>query len=158
MVITKSALSVGIDNKFVHQVIHYSGAYSSLYFAQEGGGAGRDGRSCTSLVLTKKPNQALRPSAKLGDMQAYLFTQGCRRVVLESFLDGKHGDYCNDGEELCDLCLKYKGEGTSALSKMSWKVQIPALMSKRSKQELVHNHSCEKLHSLTVLCSLKDQL
>lgn len=102
-----TAFGCGVDNAKFRLVVHLHGSFSLLDFAQESGRAGRDGSPCTSLVLRqsgRRPMQAQRKA--FGKFINFLDTNICRRVILESFMDGQNRYRCSPGEAQFDICLK----------------------------------------------------
>lgn len=96
IVVTTSALSMGMNLGNITHVFHYCGYYSISDYAQESGRGGRLGSSCISRIFVNE-NEA-------GEDEYLRNDSVCRRYLLQQHMDG-HGTHCfwKKGE-LCDIC------------------------------------------------------
>lgn len=110
-----NALGLGIDAPAIRGVFHVGKVRKVRDYAQESGRAGRDGFACESIVL-----QGVRYDERTGavvqqdrgrwgmeeEMQEFVDTESCRRIVLDRVLDGRMDrSACEEGEEACDNCV-----------------------------------------------------
>ena len=98
VIVATNALGLGVDIPDVELVIHAGSPRRLIDFAQESGRCGRDGRSSKSVVLF------LHTNALEGNMISFLEAKACRRILLDSVMDGIKRSCCSDDEILCDIC------------------------------------------------------
>ena len=127
ILLTTSALALGLDISNIRVVIHLGKQSSFVGFSQESGRAGRDGRQAHSLWLhqghdvdvgrIRYAEKYHENSANQMDFQGfkaidsanmvrYARARGCRRELLNRTFDSLAGRPCaaNLGDQLCDLC------------------------------------------------------
>lgn len=119
VVVATSALGMGVDIPDVRCVVHVDWPFSMLDYAQESGRAGRDGLRSEAILIVQDGRQRVdnkQPGAKQAEAEQALVreyvegsngTAGCRREVLDRYLDGRQDRTgCRDGgsEEMCDVC------------------------------------------------------
>ncbi|KAM6513757.1 hypothetical protein FALCPG4_014975 [Fusarium falciforme] len=108
VIIATNALGLGIDVPDIRVVMHVEMPFEMADYAQQSGRAGRDGKQSEAIVVrVAVEGQARRPTGFGGYGSAEDFVSGrvCRRVVLDSEMDGRvDRDSCEEGEEWCDVC------------------------------------------------------
>ncbi|KAL6408075.1 hypothetical protein AUP68_08448 [Ilyonectria robusta] len=109
VIVATNALGLGIDIPDIRVVMHLEMPFEMADYAQQSGHAGRDGDRSEAIVIRaemggQKPRRAkLRPKELSTD--DYISGKVCRRVVLDSVMDGRESrSGCEEGEEFCDLC------------------------------------------------------
>lgn len=96
-----SALGLGLDISSVRVIIHLGLIGSLRHYSQESGRAGRGGDISEAIFLIKDKAKPFSDP----DLQAYIDTDRCRRVILDSVIDGiKDREKCGENEEKCDIC------------------------------------------------------
>ncbi|KAJ3453241.1 hypothetical protein MRS44_018896 [Fusarium solani] len=116
VIVATNALGLGIDVPDIRAVVHIEMPRTMADYAQQSGRAGRDGQRSEAIVIRLDAQGASRRQRPLVAGEAALedYTSGdvCRRVVLDSVMDGRRDRVaCEDGEELCDVCQGRAGEG-----------------------------------------------
>lgn len=117
-----TSLGTGLDYPCVRLVLHVDAPYGLVDFAQESGRAGRDGQVSTSVILLskekEKKKEAENEESSTPDEQAlreFLISRGCRRRIMDEYMDGCMGRACMTHEAACDRCLR--GEAASEAEK-----------------------------------------
>ncbi len=125
VLVTTNALGMGIDIPDIRLVVHVGNPFSLIEYAQQSGRAGRDGASCSAVILV---NAAAVPARAPGrtsfEQQAlsqFLMKTSadtpCRRVTLNHYLDGpSERKGCRDHEMRCDVCRRGCTKARTALS------------------------------------------
>jgi superfamily II DNA helicase RecQ len=105
-ILATSALGCGLDIPDIRYVIHVGCPGSLCDFAQESGRAGRDGQKSFSILLNIA---SMNFKVDDNDIREYIGNSKCRRIVLDSVLDGNvERKGCGADEELCDICSNQK--------------------------------------------------
>jgi len=117
-----SVLGIDIDIPDIRSVIYVGQPRNILDYAQESGRAGRDGQRSETIIVQAEGRTVGReirpfwiqdtPGAEYTHMVVYMeaAVRGCRRVVLDGYLDGAMDGYqrqrCGDRviESMCDGC------------------------------------------------------
>jgi superfamily II DNA helicase RecQ len=107
-----TGLAHGLDSARIQAVIIVSDLFGLINVYQAGGRAGRDGRPAVMVFMRigqeplSKPKDD-RDAEGAGELQAWVDTPQCRRIILSEFLDG-FKKTCADvpSAELCDVCGK----------------------------------------------------
>ncbi|KAL4732889.1 P-loop containing nucleoside triphosphate hydrolase protein [Aspergillus similis] len=117
-----NALGMGVDIPDIRVIFHMGVPRMLLDYAQESGRAGRDGQASEAIIIQphgmegnsdmerhrEEDNQDKKKEEEL--VQRYMAGGGCRRVVLDGYLDGIVDGYqwqqCRDvrAEPACDQC------------------------------------------------------
>lgn len=105
IVVSTSALGMGIDAKAFHSVILFGAQTNCSDFIQEIGRVGRDNMPSVALILYNRYHQRLADEA----IKKILMTKQCRRVsLLENFLEDKDLQEIKDvsvgRHTCCDNC------------------------------------------------------
>jgi superfamily II DNA helicase RecQ len=100
VVAATSALGVGVDLPCVRRVIHAGEPRDMVDYAQESGRAGRDGTRAEAVIVQGPGAFASRDEVMMRYLKA-----GCRRAVLDEYLDGRKRTSCAVDEAPCDGCL-----------------------------------------------------
>ncbi|KAH1416812.1 hypothetical protein KXX32_009757 [Aspergillus fumigatus] len=115
-----SALGMGVDIPNIRSIIHIGTPRTLLDYAQESGQAGRDGQRSEAIIIQPAgwdapapwiegvaPEDQERVAGYIGVVEGV----GCRRVVLDQYLDrvvdGYQQQYCQDTdarEQACNRC------------------------------------------------------
>lgn len=99
VLVATNAFGLGVDIPDIVLTIHADEPDTLLDFAQMSGRGGRDGRPCTAILLTGRTAYADER------MQRYLSARECRRIGLDTYLDGSGmRTSCVAGEAPCDWC------------------------------------------------------
>ena len=109
-----NALGLGIDAPTIRVVIHVGRLRKVRDYAQESGRAGRDGLKSEAIIVrgVRYDQRGRMREGGWGrgveeDMQEFITTQGCRRVVLDREMDGREDRVgCEEEEEQCDGCRR----------------------------------------------------
>jgi superfamily II DNA helicase RecQ len=115
VIVATSALGMGVDILDVRCIIHIDWPFTILDYAQESGRAGWDGLRSEAILFVQDGNQ--RTDDKETEAERQLVREyveggesgvaGCRREVLDGYLDGREdwaGCREEDNEEMCDVC------------------------------------------------------
>ena len=121
VVVATNASGMGVDIPDIRIVVHVDAPDSLRDYAQESGRAGRDGLTSQGIILSKPnvgekeaqeqedTNMFLRWSMRLPgrrEMQAFVRGKGCRRLVMDRYLDGDEGRKRCEEEVACDVCQR----------------------------------------------------
>lgn len=146
-----NALGLGVDAPSVRVIIHVGKVRKIRDYAQESGRAGRDGLACESIVLQgvryDKTGTAVQQDRSTWgmerEMQEFIDTARCRRVVLDRVFDGyidRQG--CEEGEEACDNCtqastvaLTWEGAKETAVTEASLVEAIEEVYATKKTEE-----------------------
>ena len=137
-----SGLGTGVDIEGIVAVVHMEAPYGLVDFVQQTGRGGRRaGEVVESVVVVggqgKGPGQG-RPvrdgfveEVNTGRMEEFMQTEGCRREVLSSFMDGVAGETCGEvegGAEACDRCSAAAGavERDGDRGQQGWWTEVEA--------------------------------
>jgi RecQ family ATP-dependent DNA helicase len=109
VIVATNALGLGIDVPDIRVVIHVDMPVKMEDYGQQSGRAGRDGQASEAIVLRIDTGvQQWRNNVLViedGTTDDYISGRTCRRVVLDSIMDGRADRYsCETGEEQCDIC------------------------------------------------------
>ena len=110
IIVATNALGLGIDVPDIRVVIHVGVVWRLKDYGQESGRAGRDGQSSEAIIMMPtrdgRPTE-VAPKNEKGwvDIQEFISSGLCRRVVLDQVMDGRMDrEMCEEGEEVCDVC------------------------------------------------------
>jgi hypothetical protein len=120
VVVATSALGMGVDIPDVRCIIHIDWPFTMLEYAQESGRAGRDGLRSEAILIVQDGHQRTDDNATEAErrlVREYVEggesgVAGCRRGVLDRYLDGREdraGCREEDNEEMCDVCRGIDG-------------------------------------------------
>jgi superfamily II DNA helicase RecQ len=115
VIVATNALGLGIDVPDIRAVVHVEMPFRMADYAQQSGRAGRDGQRSEAIVIrldaqgsSKRPRPLVAEHAAT---DSYIRGDVCRRVILDSVMDGRNDrEGCEDGEEVCDVCQQQAGE------------------------------------------------
>jgi superfamily II DNA helicase RecQ len=106
VMIATTALGCGLDVGDVRLVIYAGMPHTLSEFVQGTGRAGRDGHLSYSVLLANTDIK-LKCSHKAEGINAFVNTTGCRRSVLDFYMDGKERtNGCQIDEMHCDICRR----------------------------------------------------
>ncbi|RMI97529.1 hypothetical protein CDV36_016209 [Fusarium kuroshium] len=111
VIVATNALGLGIDVPDIRAVVHIEMPRTMADYAQQSGRAGRDGQRSEAIVIRLDAQGSSRRQRPLiageAALEDYISGGVCRRVVLDSVMDGRSDRVaCEDGEELCDVCQR----------------------------------------------------
>jgi superfamily II DNA helicase RecQ/uncharacterized C2H2 Zn-finger protein len=113
VIVATSALGMGVDIPDIRCIVHVDRPRTLLDYAQESGRAGRDGVRSEAVIIEeeregigKEEGQTEEERRLVGlYMEGESGVEGCRRVALDAYLDGREDRVrCGVGEEFCDIC------------------------------------------------------
>ncbi|PKX88401.1 uncharacterized protein P174DRAFT_426094 [Aspergillus novofumigatus IBT 16806] len=120
MIAATSTLGMGVDIPNIYSIIHIRTPRTLLDYAQESGQAGRDGQRSEAIIIQPARWDAPAPwmegvahedQERVAEYMGVVEGIGCRRVVLDQYLDGVvdryQQRYCQDAdprEQICDGC------------------------------------------------------
>ncbi|KAL1640735.1 hypothetical protein SLS61_010230 [Didymella pomorum] len=121
VIVATSALGMGVDIPDVRCIIHIDWPFTMLDYAQESGRAGRDGLRSEAVLIVQDGKQRTDDNETEAERQLvreYVEgdgsgAAGCRREVLDGYLDGRKdraGCREEDNEEMCDVCRGIDGQ------------------------------------------------
>lgn len=107
-----NALGLGIDAPSIRVIIHIGVPSNLRDYAQESGRAGRDGQASQAIIMRSttlvRGQKVLEKGWNIqASMLGYIEGSQCRRVCLDTFLDGQtERAKCQEGEAACDICAR----------------------------------------------------
>lgn len=113
VIVATSALGMGVDIPDIRCIIHVDRPRTLLDYAQESGRAGRDGLRSEAVVIEEEIGRVRKEEEQFKEEQQLVGlyiegeggVEGCRRVILDRYLDGRQDRVrCEEEEELCDSC------------------------------------------------------
>ena len=105
LMVATSALGMGIDIPDIRVIWHVDQPRTLLDYAQESGRAGRDGLKSEAIIIRGWGGGDYGEKREEVELVERLINaEGCRREVLEEYLDGLSGQTCDEGDEKCDGC------------------------------------------------------
>ena len=154
VIVATSALGMGVDIPDVRCIVHVDWPFSMLDYAQESGRAGRDNLRSEAILIVQKGQQRVNNVQQELDqslVREYIQGKGdivgCRRVVLDGYLDGEKsriGCKENEGEQMCDVCsgihtnmLEGAEEGTERASDEESNEEMDMMQGKRQEMRQV---------------------
>ena len=122
-IVATNAFGVGINIPNVRCVIHVEVPASLRDYSQESGRAGRDGQDSEAIIIAPRTFRApgwteWQAGTREGHeaMQQYFTGTGCRRAVLDAYLDSYHRPGgCVGDEARCDQCMAPPRPPTTSL-------------------------------------------
>jgi superfamily II DNA helicase RecQ len=114
VIVATNALGLGIDVPDIRAVVHVEMPFRMADYAQQSGRAGRDGQRSEAIVIRlDAQGSSTRPRPLIAEHAAadsYIRGDVCRRVILDSVMDGRNNrEGCEEGEEICDICQQLVG-------------------------------------------------
>ncbi|KAF4449200.1 hypothetical protein F53441_7482 [Fusarium austroafricanum] len=115
VIVATNALGLGINVPNIRAVIHVEMPHTMADYAQQSGRAGRDGQRSEAIVIRLNAQSSSRRPlpliSKHAAIDGYISGDVCRRVVLDSIMDGRQDrEGCVDREEICDVCQRQVNE------------------------------------------------
>lgn len=120
VIVATSALGMGVDIPDVRCIVHIDWPFTMLEYAQESGRAGRDGLRSEAILIVQEGQQRAddgQTEAEKALVRRFVGGEsgiaGCRREVLDGYLDGRKdrvGCSEEDDEEMCDVCRGIDGQ------------------------------------------------
>jgi superfamily II DNA helicase RecQ len=105
VMVATNALGMGINIPDIRVIWHVDRPRTLLDYAQESGQVGRDRLKSEAIKVIGWGGGNYREKQEEVELvKRLLNTEGCRREVLEEYLDGLTGQVCEEGDEHCDGC------------------------------------------------------
>ncbi|KAF5345094.1 hypothetical protein D9756_011153 [Leucocoprinus leucothites] len=154
--VATSILGVGLDVPNVTHVIHAKFPRDAVSFIQEAGRAGRSGDSPAWSIVVLPAAAPLQMHPDPDHFGQRLITQAlqddaqCRRIAIQTFLDGSAANCAMLGEtaHMCDVCFKMSSKGIKAQSgkfkhtvKSHYQCSLPSDASPSPNLLLASSHS-----------------
>lgn len=162
IVVTTTALSMGVDLPNVGQVLHYTNKGTLVEYAQETGRASRSGVRGRCVLF----NKAIKPTDdELDDSRAdYANTTQCLRLVMSRYLDG-HGQTCDSlvGCIPCQVCcpqldrLPYEERPDDLMNEAFTRERSSAILIPHFRNAEIYSLYRKKLDEICVVCFATDR-
>lgn len=121
VIVATNALGLGIDVPDVRVVFHIGEIRRMKDYSQQSGRAGRDGQYSEAIVIQSRKhsedawNNAASDVQLRYSMDDYLCGSICRRIVLDSVMDGTDDRLgCRRSEAMCDVCQPDRSSDSSS--------------------------------------------